>query len=133
MIDNYFVTSSAQPHTWAYGNVNKVTGSASHVRANVPVDTTTIEKFGESLRRHPKVLRVEKMKDKPKGNHQSDFNWKVWMMGNRVDTMGYSKMKDQKRPASGGGIGVSLHHLWVGFFGAGHQRKKGCNDSSDSR
>ena len=127
MIDNYFVTSSTQPHTWAYGKVNEVTGFASHARVNVPSDTTTIEEFGESLRRHPKVLRVEAQR-----NHQSDFTWKVWMVGNRVDIMGYSKFQDQKGPASGGGAGVSLNHAWVGF-GAGHQRKNGCNDSSDSR
>ena len=93
LIDNYFVTSSAQPHTWAYGKVNEVTGFASHARVNVPSDTTTIEEFGESLRRHPKVLRVE-----AKRNHQSDFNWKVWMVGNRVDIMGYSKFQDQEHP-----------------------------------
>ena len=70
------------------------------------------------------------MRDKPEGNHQSDFNWKVWMVGNRVDIMGYSKFQDQKGPASGGGAGVSLNHAWVGF-GAGHQTKKGCNDSRE--
>ena len=69
LIDNYFVTSSTQPHTWVYGKVNEVTGFASHARVNIPSDTTTIEEFGESLRRHPKVLRVEAQR-----NHQSDFN-----------------------------------------------------------
>ena len=45
------------------------------------------------------------------------------MVGNRLDTMGYSRSRPG--PASGGGTG--LHYAWV-CFGAGHNP-----DSSESR
>ena len=77
MIKNYFVPSSTEPHTWAWGKQDDVTGFSSHARINVPVDTSNIGDFGAALRQHPQVVRVEKMEDKVQGNHQSPFNWKV--------------------------------------------------------
>ena len=44
---------------------------------------------------------------------------KVWLVGNRTDTFGYSKYKDKwgpQKPASGGKVkSVSLNHAWVAF------------------
>ena len=63
------------------------------------------------------------MQDKPWNGlgegHESPMDLKVWLVGNRVDTFGYSKHKDKwgpQGPASGGKIkGVSLNHAWVRF------------------
>ena len=64
LIKNYFVTSSTEPHTWAWSGLHPATGFPAHARVNVPVGTTTIEEFGNALRRHPKVLKVEGKKRK---------------------------------------------------------------------
>ena len=99
-------------------------------RVNVPVGHSNVDKLQEELEAHPLVKKVEKKADKPwdgRGQgHESDYNLKVWLVDNRVDTFGYSKHKDKwgpQTPASGGKIkGVSLNHAWVAF-GSNHSKK----------